>query len=293
MTHLPPVVLGLLRRLLSSGFVIRSIKRLLILFSYLQRLFTKKRTTQEELVRTQDPATDFVKFAGSTTRDVICYSNLPASQIETKSSDTTSPSVPNDHAHIEIPMTNIVHARPPQPGYLLPYAYGQNASSRSSQAVVSIPDSNRVSIISDESGIHSRRSNLDLSAIDLPISNHGLVQKSPLPHPHIQTGSPISQQPASVRSGRPDCRNSNASSSLRKVSRPPSPAPHKHFPSPIRSSSPLPADDRPHDENVHSPQNFGVVIPMSTHSVGRRNRNIIVYVAYSFPSTINYDTEMT
>ena len=300
MARLPPVILEFLRRLLSSGFVTRSIRCLLFLFSYLRRLFTKKRTTQNESIRTQNLTTDFTNVAGSTTQDVICYSNLPASlrTIETNTSETNSLAVPNDQTHDETPATNIAHTPTPQPGYLLPYAYGQNASSRSSQAVASIPDSNRISIISDNTSIRSRRSNSSASAIDLPVSNHGLVQSSPFPHPHIplRPGSPSSQRPPSIRPSRPNSRNSSASGPL-KVSRAPSPAPPKHFPSPIRSTSPLPADDEPYnlpaqvpeekqDERADSPQGLREVIPMSTVSVRRWDRNVIVYVVFGAPDPI-------
>ena len=240
-------------------------------------------------MRTKDLTNDFSNFASSTPRDVICYSNLPASlrPIETNTSETNSLHVPNDQTHGEsLAMT-------PQPGYLLPYAYGQNASSRSSQAVASIPDSTRNSIISDNTSFRSRRSNL---SVDLPISNHGLVRSSPFPHP-LRPGSPSSQRPPSIRPSRPHSRNSNASGP-RRVSRAPSPAPIKHFPSPIRSISPLPSDDSPYDvpvqppdERADSPQEFLNVVPMSTASVQRWDRNIKVYVVFGSPVSIYIDVE--
>ena len=294
MTRLPPVILGFLQRLLSSGFVTRSIKCLLFLFSYLRRLFTKKRVTQNEFIRTQNLTTDLTNFAGSTTQDVICYSRLPASlrPIEINTNETNSLVVPKDQTHNETPMTNIVHAPTPQPGYLLPYAYGQNASSRSSQAVASIPDSKHISIISENTSIRSRRSNLSALSIDLPISNHGLVQSSPFPHPHIplRSGPPSAQRTPSIRPSRPNSRISNASGPL-KVSRAPSPAPPKHFTPPTHSASPLPADDEPYNvptqvlderpgERADSPQGYREVIPMSTASVRRWDRNVIVYVVF-------------
>ena len=290
MTRLPPVILGSLRRLLSSGFVTRSIKCLLFLFSYLRRLFTKKRATQNEFIRTQNLTTDFTNFAGSTTQDVICYSSLPASlrPIEINTSETNSLAVPNDQTHGETLMTNIVHAPTPQPGHLLPYAYVQNASSRSSQAVAGVPDSNRISIVSENTSIRSRRSNLSALAIDLPVSNHGLVQSSPFPHPlmPLRPGSAGSQRTPSIRPSRPNSRISNASGPL-KVSRAPSPAPPKHFPSPIRSTFSLPANDGPYnvpsqvpdgrpDERADSPQGYREIHPMPTASVRRWDRNVIV-----------------
>jgi hypothetical protein len=165
-----------------------------------------------------------------------------------------------------------VHSPTPQRGYLLPYAY-EPQGSRSSQDITTITPKDRNP---DASSISSQRSAKSSSAISLlPSSHHGLTRISSRPDSRNSSRRSL-LRPSSRNSQRPDSRASQPM----KVSRAPTPEP-------INTAHPAGAvPPRP-----GSPTPLRVVLPMSTATVQRWNRNVIVYVHfiyYVFVLIINF-----
>jgi hypothetical protein len=264
MTRLATLLLALLRRLLSSAFVTRSIKRLWMLIHAILRRFSKERPLHRKDTRqTCIPPPSHTHDLPIS--DVICPSLQPPS----REIDNTSLHVPSHDFEQHIPYP--VHSPTPQRGFLLPYAYDNPQSSRSSHDILteeqdlgalSPEDYNHdaISISTRRSANHPSSSN-----VSLPVSFHGLLSNSSRPDSR-NSQRPSLLRPASHTSQR---TNSRTSKPL-KVSRPPTPA---------SANMALPAGALPPDmARQGSPPPLRTMEPMSTASVQRYNRNITVYV---------------
>jgi hypothetical protein len=247
MTRLVALLLGLLRRLLSSPFITRSIKRLLLLIRIIQRQFFKDRPPSRD-----DSRHVFIPLPSETSHvtsfpmndpDVICPSLQPPS----READSNFLHVP--YADDEQSVPRPIYSPTPQRGYLLPYA---NAS------LEEIGSLTQEEHNSDAISISSQRSAKSSSPVSPPLSPQGLRR--------------ISSRPGSRSSSchsilRPSSRNSQrpySSTSLPiKVSRAPTPESiNMAFPAGV---------PRPPPPRI-------TLVPMSTATIQRWNRNIAVSV---------------
>jgi hypothetical protein len=258
MTRLTTFLLGLLRQFLSNTFITRSIKRLLLLINAIQRLFSRERPRRRKDTPQAwvPPSSHSSHVNGFPTGEFICPSLQPPS----RAADSNSSHAPYDHyeQHISHP----IHSPIPQKGYPLPYAYGSPQGSQSSQDIVEErrnPDLIRISS-------HHSAKLPSSSAISLTLSRHGLVVNSARPN------SRDSQRPSILRPGsRISYRSNSRVSQPIKVSRTPTPVPINIAP---------PAGAIPPDLSCQSsPLQLRTILPMSTGSVNRWSRNIIVYVS--------------
>jgi hypothetical protein len=256
MARFPAWLLRTLRWLLSSTFVARSIERLLILIKFIRsRLSRTRRSHWKGAPEAYTPSPQTSHVTDFPVSDTICPSQLPPA----REVGENSLQVPYEHYehHIQHP----VHSPTPLKGYLLPYANGSPQGSRSSHDIgTSTKEHNP-----DAASILSHRLAMLPSSSDasLPLSFHGLLQQ---PRPHSRN----SQRPSILRPGSiTSQRSQSPNPEPRKVSRPPTPV----------SNMASPAGAIPSDILQNgSPTPFRVMAPMSTATIQRWNRNIVVYV---------------
>jgi hypothetical protein len=261
MNHLTTLLLGLLRRLLSSTLVTSSIQRLLQLINAIRRRFSKEmQSRRKDTPQACIPPPLHHTSHDLPVRDVICASLQPPS----RETDTDSPYVPNDHheQHASPP----IHSPIPQKleGYLLPNAYGSPHESRSSQDLRILTREERNP---DAISVSSRQSARvpSPSAILPPLSYHGLVRNTSRPSSRNSQRSGI-QRPFSRTSKRPNSRISQP----KKVSRAPTPAS-------LNIASP--AGAVPPEISRHgSPPPFRTILPIPAVHVKRWERDITAYV---------------
>ena len=251
MARLSSWLLDLLRRLLSSPFVTGSIQRLLFLIQAIQRLFSRRTPPRmKDSLNTLTPTHSRTSQKDSfPIGDTICPSLQPPPRV----TDSNYLHASNDHDAQYT--TQPIHSPTPLKGYVLPYA-NEPHGSRLSQDICTLSPMERNP---ETFSISSRRSARS-SVLSLPISHHGLMR--------------ISSRPDSRNSSRPNSRNSHRPNSQAsrpiKVSRTPTPAlVNMAQPAgavPLGCSRPC------------SPLPLRTLLPMSTASVQRWDRNITVYV---------------
>jgi hypothetical protein len=257
MARLPSWLLDLLRRLLSRPFVTGSIKRLLLLIEAIQRLFSKRIPPREkDTLHTSTPTHSRISHIdGFPVGDIICPSLQPPPR--TIDSNYLHASYDHDEQYIAQP----IHSPAPLRGCILPYANGPHGS-RSSQDIGTLSPLERNP---ETFSISSRPSARSSSALSLPISHHGLMRISSRPDSH-NSSRPNLLRPNSRNSHRPDSQVSQPI----KISRPPTPTlVNMAQPAgvvPLGCSRPC------------SPSPVRIVLPMSTATVQRWSRDIIVYV---------------
>jgi hypothetical protein len=241
MTRLTPLLLEFLRKLLSSALIKGSIKRLLFLFDFIRRQFSIKRTPNGR----GTPSTPRSQSIGFAVGDVIC----PNLQPPLRPADQSSLHVPDGSN--EPYVKNSIYSPSPVKATLLPFAY-DTPGARSSQDITTwtMGEHNIDTMTSRRPGGPP-----STSVLSLPLSQHGLVLKSP-------------PRSSSRNSQRPDSRNPRPL----KVSRPPSTAPSFNRAYPVGATAP---PDFPRSRFLHQ---SATLRPISTASIQRWSRNHIVYV---------------
>ena len=241
MTRLSTWILAFLRRLLSFT---RSIKHLWVPIHAILRRFSKARPShQKDTRQARIPRPSHTNDLPIS--DVICPSLQPPRETE-----STSIHVPSHDFEQHTP--NPVHSPTPKRGYLLPYAYENQQGShigaltKEQDIGAETPEDYNHDTVSIST--HRSASLPSFSNVSLPVAFHGL----------------------SSNSSRPEARNSQSLSLLRPASRASQP-PNSPISKPLKVSRP----PTPASANMALPP-LRIVVPMSTASLQRYDRNIIV-----------------
>lgn len=237
-------LLAFLRKL-CSAVVQGSIKRLLLLFGFVQRRFSMKRPSSDKdssgVPHSQpNHAIDFP------ISNVICPSTQPPLRAAVR--DTLH--VPNE---FDEPYTTSIHSPIPTQGY---FAYPVPHCSQSSQDMNNLP----VNAQNDATSISRRFGRRPSSSlISLPLSHHG--------HTLNVTSQSVPPRPTSRNSQRPNSRNSQPI----KVSRTPSAAPS------FDNIAPPAGEIAPPGSRLTSPQELRNLIPISAADIQRWDRKVVMY----------------
>lgn len=263
MDRLSCLLVALLRKLLSGAFVSASIKRLLILYNFILRQLSIYRPRKAgDTPRPYIPPFHDSYVYNVPTTDVIYPSRLPpahGTHIDLNPTD--------DHEHIttSVQLAPPVQSPTPTRGYLLPIAYQKSQSSSDVGSLAEDHDGDNRSVTSRLSVNNPGGSNISLPITKQP----GLDTKSA----PLRPSSRSSQLSIAGNSLRPASRNSQRPSSRNRQQ----PIKVSNTPYPIPPNTASPAGALPPEHSrPSSPQPARIVAPMSTASVKRWDRNVIM-----------------